>query len=214
MERASRLRRRRFVRWGIPAVGVAGLAALGWWWWTSPPSEPPEYAEPRPETLDERYVSVMHTVLIDASPEEVQRWNNDPSRGLDDMIEGGEDFPTVVGTHNLVGQWDPDADRTGDRRRVEFADGHFLAEEVLIDTPETFRYMIWGFTDSRRLMVSQGAAQFEFLGEGDRTRVIWTYSLAPTVSALRPFVSDFLTGPMSEMMRNTLEAMRDGVESQ
>lgn len=192
---------------------TAMAAAAGGWWWLRPPSTPPAYAESAPEVSEEGLVSVSHTVVIDAPREAVMRWNSRPDLDLSEMIQAADGFPVVVGTEPLVGDWDPDGDRSGDRRRVEFADGHFLAEEVLVDSGGVFRYAIWGFTDARRLAVRHGVAQFEFVDHGERTGVTWTYSLAPTATVTRPFVADFLTGPMSDMMRGTLEAMRAGVES-
>ena len=157
------------------------------------------------------YVSVTHHVLIDAAPDEVWEWNNAASRTLQSIVQF-ENYPAVVGTTPLIGDWQPGG-REGNRRRVEFADGHYLAEEALVDTRETFRYMIWGFTNAQRFAVSHGLAEFSFAAEGDRTRLTWTYSFLPATNLLRPAVARFLTRTMSPMMTATLAAVRTGIET-
>ncbi|QSB15829.1 SRPBCC family protein [Natronosporangium hydrolyticum] len=204
-------------RWRITLVasGVVLLTATaGTWSFLAPPSSPPDYTDERPEAGSDGYVSVTRSTLIDAPVAAVHSWNNEPSRELDDLIEGGDDFPEVIGTTIIWGDWNPASDRTGDRRRVEFADGHYLAEEVLEDTPARFRYMIWGFTSHQRLAVRHGVAEFAFAAEGEQTRVTWTYSMKPTTPLLRPFVTNFLERTMSTMMEQTLAGMRAGVEAE
>nr|WP_232821683.1 hypothetical protein [Desertihabitans aurantiacus] len=127
------------------ALLLAGSLATGVWAVVRPPSHPPAYTAARPVTATDGYAEVTHDVLVAAPPEEVWAWTNDPSRPLADLVHF-EDFPAVVATQALVGEWVPGS-RVGDRRRVEFADGHFLAEEVLVDDPGTFRYVVWGFTN-------------------------------------------------------------------
>ena len=96
-----------------------------------------------------------HPVLIEAAPGAgLGAGSNCKDLRLEDLVRF-ENFPAVVGTEPLVGEWQPGS-REGDRRRVEFADGNYLAEEVLVDSPERFRYMIWGFTQPA---VIRGAAR-------------------------------------------------------
>jgi hypothetical protein len=83
---------------------------------------------------------------------------------------------------------------------------------VLIDSPERFRYMIWGFTSRQRFAVRHGIAEFGYAAENRGTRVTWEYTFLPTAEILRPVVESFLASTMSRMMRATLTAMRDGVE--
>ena len=193
------------------AAGVVVALGIIVWRILAPPfSGAPTYAEPRPEEVDDGYASVTHSVFIDAPPEQVWQWSNNPDLRLEDLVQF-ENFPSVVGTEPLVGQWQPGL-REGDRRRVEFADGHYLAEEVLIDSPEQFRYMIWGFTSPQRLAIQHGTAQFNYTPENGGTRLSWEYSFLPTLEVLRPAVDSFLESTMSPMMRATLAAMRDGVE--
>lgn len=209
--RGSRSRRWRLVL--ITGSVVVLAMTVTSWRLLAAPSTPPEYTEPRPEPKADGYVSTTHSILIDAPLDAVHNWNNEPDRDLGDLVDADDDFPEIVATETLRGAWDPTGDRSGDRRRVMFADGHSLAEEVLVDTSEQFRYIIWGFTDYRRLAVDHGTAEFLFEAAGDSTRVTWTYRLYPTTRLVRPFVADFMTTTMSTMMTSTLDAMRHGVEA-
>lgn len=206
-------RRRWPVRLAVATAGIAAVVAIGVWRLTVPPSELPDYTEVREAPSGQDGVSVTRSITIAAPRAEVIRWNSDPDMTLEDLIEPVEGVPQVVGTDELIGDWDPSADRTGARRRVRFADGHTLAEEVLVDSDGTFGYMIWGFTDHRRLAVREGAAQFDFVEDGDVTHVSWTYTLWPTTALVRPVLRGFLDGSMAAMMEGTLSAMRDGVEA-
>src|SRR5690606_159171 len=115
-------------------------------------------------------------------------------------------------TTALVGDWTPGT-REGDRRRVHFSDGHYLAEEVLVDTAEAFRYMIWGFTGPQRLTVDHGVAEFRFHRVDGGTRIEWVYSFLPRTRVLQPVVQRFLDRVMTPMMTATLDAMRTGIEN-
>lgn len=201
---------RRRIRALVILAGVVGVLGAVVWRLLAPPAVPPEYADARPDEAADGYASVTHSVLIEAAPERVWEWSNDPDLRLEDLVRF-ENFPAVVGTEPLVGEWQPGS-REGDRRRVEFADGNYLAEEVLVDSPERFRYLIWGFTSPQRFVVQHGVAEFTYTGESGGTRLTWRYTFLPTAEILRPAVRSFLDSTMSPMMRATLAAMRDGVE--
>jgi hypothetical protein len=203
-------RRRR--RWVVPTLlAVTVLAGVLVARELTPP-QPPAYDGDAPEPAADGYVQARHSVLIAAPPDAVWAWANDPGLDLADVVDFDGGFPAVTATHPLIGDWVPGR-REGDRRRVGFADGHYLAEQVLVDTPETFRYMIWGFTSPQRFVVRHGVAEFSYEAEGDGTRLTWTYSLLPTLPILRPAVQGFVDGTMSPMMRGTLAGMRDGAEA-
>ena len=201
---------RRRVRALVIVAGAIAVLGVVVWRVLAPPASPPEYVDARPDEAADGYASVTHSVFIGAAPEQVWEWSNDPDRRLEDLVQF-ENFPAVVSTEPLVGEWQP-GERVGDRRRVEFADGNYLAEEVLIDSPERFRYMIWGFTSPQRFVVQHGIAEFGYAAENGGTRVTWVYTFLPTAEILRPAVESFLASTMSPMMRATLAAMRDGVE--
>lgn len=203
-------RLRRWVRRIAIGGAIAAVVAVVAWRAVAPPATGPAYADPRPEPSESGLVSATHTVLIDAPAAEVYAWMNDPGRDLNDIIKGGEGFPEVIGSEIVSGDWRV-GERVGDRRRVLFADGNFLAEEVLVDTPDRFRYQVWGFTSPQRIAVQYGLAEFVYADENGSTRLTWTYSFQATTPVLRPFVQTFIDSVMSPMMRQTLDAVRDGV---
>jgi hypothetical protein len=190
---------------------VAGAAAAVVVRSTAPPATPPEYREDRPEPAVSGYASHTESTSVAVPRAAFLDWSS--AQGLQDVIEtGGGAVPAVVATVPLRGDWEPTGDSTGDRRRVAFADGHFLAEEVLADTPDRFRYMIWGFTGYQRFAVGHGVAEFRFAERPGGTEVTWTYSLLPTTRLMRPFVERFLRRSMAPMMRATLAATRARAE--
>ncbi|WP_120003846.1 SRPBCC family protein [Nesterenkonia muleiensis] len=196
-------------------IGSALALSLGAgaWWFLTPPLSPLSYPGERPALQQEGYVSTTHLVFIDTAPETVYTWANDPSLNLEDLVEFEDGTPAVVGTQPLMGS-EQIGERAGFRRRVEFEDGHYLAEEMLVDSPERFQYMIWGFTrPTQRVAVDHGVAEFRYLPEGDGTRLSWTYSLMPTTGLLRSAVESFVEQTMDPMMEATLEAIREGAES-
>ncbi|APU13158.1 MULTISPECIES: SRPBCC family protein [Actinoalloteichus] len=207
---ARTMRRRRLLITGS-ALTVALAAAA---WFLTPPLSPPSYRGERPELQEDGYVSRTHSVFVDATPAAVHAWVNDPAITLEDLVDFDEGEPAVIGTTPLAGS-EETGQRAGFRRRVEFEDGHYLAEEMLVDTEERFQYMVWGFTrPAQRIAVRHGVAEFTYLPEGDGTRVNWTYSLLPTAGVLRSSVESFLDSTMDPMMTATLEGIRQGVESE
>lgn len=176
----------------------------------APPQTPPAYTGARPELAEDGYVSHTESILIDGSVQEVRAWLNGAE--LEDLGLESDNTPSVVRTDILRGTWDPAQDRVGDRRRVVLDDGHFTVEEVLVDEPEMFRYVVWGYTNYARLMIDHAVGQFTYEDEGGDTRLTWTYSFQPRSPMVRPFLSNFVSGTWAELMRNTLVAMRDGAE--
>ena len=200
-------------------IGLAGLAlvvgaAVAVGLSTTPPGTPPAYAGHRPEPADSGYVSHTESVFVAVPSAQDRAWGDAPGRDLGDVVEAADGMPPVVATQPVRGDWDPAGDRTGDRRRVQFADGHFLAEEVLADTPERFRYVIWGFTGYQRFAVQYAVAEFAYTERPGGMQLTWTYSFRPTAALLRPFVAGFVDGTIAPMMRGTLAGMRSGAEGE
>lgn len=212
MTRSPRPPHHRPRRWIVPTALAAALVAALVVRELTPP-DPPAYDGAAPGLAPDGYVQARHSVWIAAAPDAVWAWANDPSLELSDVVDFDGGFPAVTTTQPLIGEWVPGR-REGDRRRVAFEDGHFLAEQVLVDTPETFRYMIWGFTSpQQRFGVRYAVAEFTYAPEGAGTRLSWTYSLMPTLPILRPLVQAFVDDTMTPMMRATLAGMRDGAEA-
>src|SRR5918997_821259 len=195
---------------GIAVLG--GALTVGVRQFLAPPQNSPAYTGPRPEPAEDGYISHTESILIDAPPDEFREWANHAE--LEDLGLESENTPSVVRTENIRGTWDPDQDRVGDRRRIVLDDGHVSVEEVLVDEPEVFRYIVWGYTNYARLMIDHAIGEFTYEDEGGKTRLSWTYSFQPTSAIARPFLSNFVSGTWAELMRNTLEAMRDGGERQ
>jgi hypothetical protein len=195
------------------AITVAGAVAgaVVMIRFAAPPGTPSEYSGPRPEPAAEGYIAHQESVVVDVPAARLRTVLD----GLDlsNVIEQTADLPRVARTHPLRGRWDPGSDRTGDRRRVELSDGHTLAEEVLVDTDDTFRYMIWGFTTSpQRFAVAHAIGEFRYEPMGEQTRLFWTYSFLPSVGLVRPFVQNFVDGPWTSMMTATIAGMREAAE--
>ncbi|MEV0298999.1 SRPBCC family protein [Nocardia sp. NPDC050710] len=201
----------------IRIVGaVIGLitVALGTAHVQAAPVAPPAYVEPHPALAADGYVTHRESLVVDVPRNQYLAWVNRPEVELSDLIKGDGSSPRVVATENLRGDWDARSDRTGDRRRVQFDSGHYLAEEVLTDTPDTFRYIIWGFTEpQQRFTIDHAVAAFEFTDQGTSTRLTWTYSFQPITPALRPAVSLIVERTMPVLMRETLAAMKSGAEA-
>jgi Polyketide cyclase / dehydrase and lipid transport len=158
-------------------------------------------------------VSHTESTTIRVPREHHLRWVNSDEVDLSDLIQGSEGLPRVVGTTVLRGSFEFGCDRVGARRGVELSNGHFVAEEVVEDSPERFRYMIWGFTSYQRLAIDHAVAEFIFEDRSDQTKVTWTYSFHPRSRVVRPLVARFVNSAWVGLMRNALEGMRTGAET-
>jgi hypothetical protein len=151
-------------------------------------------------------------IWIDAPLDAFRQWLHHAE--LPDLLVGPDNMPRVVRTEAIRGTWDPDQDRVGDRRRVVLDDGHFAAEEVLVDEPRVFRYIVWGYTNYAGLMIDHAIGEFSFEDEGATTRLTWSYSFQPRSAIARPLVANFVRGPWADLMRATLQVMGEGGEHQ
>ena len=203
-----------YVIGGIAAIAL--VAAVSIRQFLAPPSTAPDYDEPRPALAlaDDGYVTNTESIMIDLPREDVHSWVSNPELELEDFVDSGDDFPEIVGTDDIVGDFSDIGNRQDARRVVNFADGHFLAEEVISDSEENFRYMIWGFTSYQRLAVDHGVAEFKFIDHGDRSEIKWIYSLQPRNAIVRPAVNSFVEGALQTMMVDTLAGMKEGAESE
>lgn len=195
---------------GIAVLGVAGTVGVRRF--LAPPQTPPAYTGPRPEPAEGGYLSHTESIRIDAPLDAFRRWVNHTE--LNDLLVQSGNLPRVARTEVIWGSFDPDHDRTGARRRVVLDDGHFTAEEILVDQPKVFRYLVWGYTNYARLMIEHAIGEFNYEGEGGGTRLTWTYSFRPWSAMVRPFLSSFVRGTWADLMRKTLRAMREGGERQ
>jgi len=195
---------------GIAVLGV--VVTFGVRRFLAPPQTPPAYTGSQPEPAEDGYISHTESIRIDAPIDAFRQWVNHTE--LSDLLVESGNLPSVVRTEVIRGSFDPDRDRVGARRRVVLDDGHFTAEEILVDEPKVFRYIVWGYTNYARLMIDHAVGEFDFEDDGGRTRLTWTYSFRPRSVIVRPFLSNFVSGTWADLMRNTLRAMRDGGERQ
>jgi hypothetical protein len=200
----------------VRLVGLASVAALGVGVTAvvrrllAAPRTPPAFDEARPDPAEAGYVSHTESILIDAPVDQFRDWAN--RRELEDLGLEARNLPRVVRTEMITGTWDPDENRVGARRRVVLDDGHFTAEEILVDEPDLFRYIVWGYTNYAGLMIDHAIGEFHYEEEGGKTALTWTYSFLPRSALARPGLSWFVSGTWAELMRNTLAAMRAGGE--
>jgi hypothetical protein len=173
----------------------------------APPRTPPTYAGPRPEPAEAGYLSHTESIQIGAPLDAFRQWMHHAE--LAELLVGPDNMPRVLRTDAIRGTWDPDQNRVGDRRRVVLDDGHFAAEEVLVDNPEVFRYIVWGYTNYAGLMIDHAIGEFHFEAEGDRTRLTWSYSFQPRSAIVRSLLAKFVGGPWADLMRTTLQAMQE-----
>jgi hypothetical protein len=133
----------RVLLYALAGVAVLGVVlTVGVRRFLAPPQNPPAYNGPRPEPADDGYISHTESILIDAPIDEFREWVNHSE--LEDLGLESDNTPSVVRTEVIRGTWDPEQDRVGDRRRVVLDDGHYTVEEILVDEPEVFRYIVWG----------------------------------------------------------------------
>jgi hypothetical protein len=147
---------------GIAVLGVAGTVAVRRF--LAPPQTPPAYTGPRPKPSEDGYLSHTESIRINAPLDAFRQWVNHTE--LNDLLVESGNLPSVARTEAIGGTFDPDHDRTGARRRVVLDDGHFTAEEVLVDRPEVFRYIVWGYTNYARLMIEHAIGEFNLPGRG------------------------------------------------
>ena len=167
-------------------------------------------ATPPPDIASERKLrSATVTDVFDVPLDFIPDWFT--ALPLEDALPGTDDIPGVDRTEALTdGPWGED----GSRRRVVLDDGSTALEEV-VDSglPEQFRYVVWNYTSDAAKHVRYGVGEFRFTPERDRTRVEWTYSLAPRGWPATWFLGRFVDGDYREMMEVSLQAMKENAEA-
>lgn len=63
-------------------------------------------------------------------------------------------------------------------------------------------------------MIEHAVGEFHFQAEEGKTRLTWTYSFRPRSAMVRPVLSRFVQGTWADLMRKTLQVMREGGERQ
>lgn len=202
--RASRFARRTAV---VAAVGIPSLALVAWAL-LRPPGAPPDYAGPRPEIAEGELIAHTEEVVVAVPLDRYAAWAATAS--LESHLRGTSRLPAVARTEELSGAWG----EPGARRRVVLSDGHQVAEEILANEPPSrFRYEVWGFTNFGRFLTDYAVGEFRISGEGDTTRVRWTYAFHPRSRLAAPLLSRFVDSVWTEFMRTSLETIRREAEA-
>ncbi len=101
----------------------------------------------------------------------------------------------------------------GARRRVIRKDGNQTLEDVLENRqPTLFRYEVWGFTDSARILTNYAVGEFQYGEVPSGTAVKWTYSFHSTSLLTKPFLSWKVQTDFAEFMRSALQSMKQQAE--
>jgi hypothetical protein len=94
---------------------------------------------------------------------------------------------------------------TGERER-ERDPGPIRDQVVLAACPAPVN----SYTNDAGLMIEHAIGEFSFQDEGATTRLTWSYSFQPRSAITRPLLANFVRGPWADLMRATLQAMREG----
>jgi len=153
----------------------------------APPSSPPEYTGVRPNIATDGYITHVEEIVINLPIDQYKTWSD--SAPLEDLLPGASGIPRVVRTEMIQGTWN----EQGARRRVVLEDGHYTAEEVLINEEGLFSYQVWDYTNFARFAVDYAVGEFRLKAIGDNvTHVTWTYSFYPQSGLIEPLLSNFV----------------------
>lgn len=115
----------------------------------------------------------------------------------------------------------------GGRHLVFLTDDTTVTEQVLVnsrtETDWRFRYVVWGYTTPAAKPLRYGLGDFHYTAQGDKTRLVWTYSFELKRDAFPGFLGvglggfllklAFLNGPYGTWMRAGLAAIKRGAEA-
>ena len=175
----------------------------------APPKSPPMYDSEKPPVAKDGYVSHVEISIFNVSLAQYsERISQIPLEAI--LNGGGGGGIRVESTTVIKGTWN----EVGSRRRINFAGGHYAAEEVLAnDEPYLFRYQTWGFTFFARLVADYLIGEFkvEETAEG-KTQVTWTYSFHKNSLLSTLFLPNFVNHTMVSFMRNAIQQTKQAVE--
>lgn len=187
-------------------------------------SLPPGFVEtPHPPVAGpEKLVSHVESAVIDRPFAEVCRRVDATPLSVRHPPAAG--LPGVVDTRALT----PDGfGPVGGRHLVCLSDDTTVVEQVLentrTDASWRFRYVVWGYTTAAAKPLRYGLGDFHYMAEGDRTRVVWTYSFELKRDQFPGFLGvglggfllklAFLNGPYGAWMRAGLAAIKAAAET-
>jgi Polyketide cyclase / dehydrase and lipid transport len=117
-------------------------------------------------------IARTETVVIGHPPRKVHDWV--VLGALEEMVLPTRRLPGVAGVTSLTpGPWGA----PGGRRIVRLTDGAETTEQVLVNTPEQFRYQVWNYTTAAARPIAYALGEFRFAPLDDgRTQLTWTYA--------------------------------------
>jgi hypothetical protein len=184
----------------IVIAGVVGINRL-----LAPPSTPPPYTGERPIISDDpsSYVSHTEETVIDLPIDQYIEWSiNTP---LEAILPGGGAIPSVLRTEMIQGTWG----EVGARRRVVLSDGHYAAEEIIVnDPPHVFRYQVWDYTNYVRFAVDYAIGEFRTEEIEGQTHITWTYSFHRNSLLSDVFLPNFVDNDWAAYMCTVLQTMK------
>ena len=128
---------------------------------------------------------------------------------LEEIFEEVEGLPAVARTDLMT----PDWGQVGTERRVILTDGHQAAERLLeIKTGQSFRYQVWGFTNSAGSFARYAVGEFTIEETDVGHNISWTYTFKPRTLGYVP-LRIFVSTTWDEYMRICLKNIKDHIES-
>lgn len=103
-------------------------------------------------------------------------------------------IPPVVAVEDQDGRWDT----VGRARTVVLADGMRVREQITFSDPTNgapaegqarFGYTVSGFSGPLSWLVSEARGFWVFEGQGNQTKITWTYQFQPTSALTRPLAA-------------------------
>ena len=167
----------------------------------APPAVPPSDTSTFPALRDSGYAATTLIRDYPMPPARFRAWVEDGNKFVAGFEESGS-IAKPVDTVYLTGDWPG----PGATRRVELADGHYVLERVVANTPDRFEYQIWAMTNAagRNVDHVHGVQQFDANATGGTT-LTWTYKVLPNARWKRPFVGRFVRNEITPFLAGSLD---------
>jgi hypothetical protein len=189
---------------GLGSV-VAGLGLVGFLFLRAPapPGVQPTPSQPPAIEADAATATYATSRVLDGTPRDVRQWLERIQ--LVTLLPKTPDIPSIRSTTVVSGSWPSE----GAVRIVNLDDGHFVQERITsYNTPEVFRYQVWGFTNQAGNLVSYAVGELRYAAEGEgKTRLTWTYAMRPRYFFTRPFLNSFLANKFGPFMEGGMDAV-------
>jgi hypothetical protein len=176
---------------------------------------------PPPPAIDPTAAMIARTdrIVVDLPVKDFWDWS--VQAPLESILGDTGGLPGVVGTTALTpGPWGA----PGERRIVHLSDGSSCTEQILAASPpHGFRYQVWNYSTAAARPIAYAVGEFRHVAlDGERTEVVWTYAfrlrgdrfpgvLGPVGRWI--LKTAFLDRAYATLMRETLEAMKQGAEA-